>query len=239
MIWLDTSGISVYYKDVPYRKTVFSNNEIYHIFNRSIAKSPIFKNTRDYNRFLDVVNFYKFKKPPIRFSFYDRLEKQMKLEFLENLTKTSPLLIEIFSFSLMPNHFHFLVKQLEDKGAIDFTRNMQNSYAKFFNTKYERTGSLFQSQFKAVRIESEEQLLHVSRYIHLNPVSSFLIKLEELERYPWTSFPDYLGKRTSPFITTSFILNNFSTPAHYKKFVLDQADYQRELEKIKHLTLES
>ena len=223
---------------MPYRKTILINNEIYHIFNRSIAKSSIFKGVADYGRFLDVSYYYRFKKPSLRFSFYNRLETSLKLEFIEKLRKNSQRLVEIFSFALMPNHFHFLAKQLEDKGIIDFTRNVQNSYAKFFNTKHDRTGSLFQNQFKAVRIESEEQLLHVSRYIHLNPVSSFLISLEQLETYPWTSFTDYMEKRMSPFLNTEFILNHFSSIKHHKEFVFNQAEYQKELEKIKHLIFE-
>lgn len=224
---------------MPYRNIVFANNEIYHTYNRSVAKVPIFQRTKDYSRFLDVVNFYRNEKPPLRYSFFNRLEKERKEEFLEALTKRDRLLVEIYAFCLMPNHFHFLLKQLRERGIADFMRNLQNSYAKYFNLKYKRSGSLFQALFKAVRIETTEQLLHVSRYIHLNLVSSFIIKLGELENYPWSSFGEYMGLQRFPFANTTFILENFRSPAQYKEFIYDQADYQRALERIKHLALEA
>lgn len=224
---------------MPYRKIVFANNEIYHVYNRSVGKIPILLDTRTNERLLDVINYYRYGNLTLRYSFFRRLQKKQKEELLESLNKNNPKLVEILTFCLMPNHLHFLLKQLQTNGIAQFMRNTQNSYAKFFNTKYNRVGALFQALFKAVRIETTEQLLHVSRYIHLNPVTSFIIKLEGLEDYPWTSFPEYTKKRTLPFINTKIIVENFRSAAKYKEFVFDQADYQKELAKIKHLTLKS
>lgn len=93
--------------------------------------------------------------------------------------------------------------------------------------------------FKAVRIETDEQLLHVSRYIHLNPVSSAIIRFEELEKYPWSSFGEYLTDNISDsIIKKGIVLQHFSSQKKYKLFVFDQADYQRELENIKHLIID-
>ena len=116
--------------------------------------------------------------------------------------------------------------------------NFQHSYAKYFNTKNDRTGSLFQAMFKSVRIESEEQLLHVARYIHLNPVSSFIIEIDSLPNYPWSSLKDYFSDGKKSLIDTKSILGHFKSKEDYKKFVFDQADYQQKLEGIKHLVLE-
>lgn len=223
---------------MPFRKTPFINGEIYHVVSRSVAQTPIFKTRRDHSRLLEVVDFYKYFRPSLRFSFYNRLPNKEKEEFLNSLKEKGTRLVEILAFCLMPNHLHFLVKQLEDRGAPIFMKNLQDSYARYFNTKFKRNGSLFQSMFKAVRIETDEQLLHVSRYIHLNPVSSYLIKIEDLENYPWCSFGDYLGRRSLEFVNPGFILNFFKTPDEYHQFVFDQADYQRKLDKIKHLILE-
>ena len=119
----------------------------------------------------------------------------------------------------MPNHFHFLLEQKEDKGISKFLSNLQNSYTKFFNISHERDGSLFSDQFKAVRIETDEQLIHVSRYIHLNPHTGFVVKsLKELEEYPWSSFPDYL-QTPREFVDTEFILSFFGNSQKYIKFV--------------------
>ena len=99
-------------------------------------------------------------------------------------------------------------------------------------------GPLFQGTFKAVRIGSEEQLIHVSRYVHLNPVSSFLIETEELESYKWSSYPEYLSLIDRNIVDKEIVLNFFASLEKYKKFVLDQVDYARKLEEIKHLALE-
>lgn len=72
----------------------------------------------------------------------------------------------------MPNHFHLLIKQTEQNGISEFVGKFSNSYTKYYNTKHNRVGALLQGQLKAVLIESGEQLIHVSRYIHLNPTSS-------------------------------------------------------------------
>lgn len=223
---------------MPYRKVPLVTNEAYHIVSRGIAQNSIFRNKRDYLRILNLVDFYRYSDPPLRFSHYYRLPVEKKENFLSDLRKNSEELVEIFAFCLMPNHTHFLLRQAEDKGISFFMRNLQNSYARYFNTKYQRSGALFQAMFKAVRIKTDEQLSHVSRYIHLNPVTSYLIEKEDLIGYPWSSFPEYMNKRSLEFVNSDFILGSFKKREHYKHFVFDQADYQRELQKIKQLILE-
>jgi putative transposase len=139
----------------------------------------------------------------------------------------------------MPNHFHFLLRQKQDGGISKFLSDFTNSYTHYFNTRQDREGPLFKGVFKAVRIENNEQLLHISRYIHLNPYSSYLIKsLEDLTNYPYSSFLEYLGEAEKEFCQKEIILANFSRLEDYKKFVFNQADYQRSLEINKHLLLE-
>lgn len=221
------------------RKAPIVSGEIYHIFNRSIAQQPIFASIYDYQRAAEVFKFYIYDKPPLRFSFYSRLPKDQKSKFIEELVKSSKALVEVLCFCLMPNHLHFLLKNLSDNGINKFMSNFQNSYAKFFNTKTGRTGSLFQQNFKAVRIETDEQLIHVSRYIHLNPITAYLVKtIEELESYFWSSYPEYLKKEKVYFLKKDLVLDHFKSIKDYKNFVTDQVDYQRELNKIRHLTLE-
>ncbi len=133
----------------------------------------------------------------------------------------------------MPNHFHFLIRQLKENGISKFMSQISNSFTKYFNTKYNRVGPLFQGAFKAVLIESDEQLIHVSRYIHLNPIVSGLVK--NLEDYRWSSYLECI-KPIDTFCSTNEILG-FFTPderKRYKEFVEAQIDYGRKLEKIKH-----
>lgn len=223
---------------MPYRKVPLVAGEIYHVFNRSVAKQPIFLTDGDYNRALEVINFYRFGPLPLRFSHYKRLPTDQRKDFIEDLTKTGRQNIAILSFCLMPNHFHFLLKPLEDKATSIFMRKFQDSYSKYFNTRQKRTGSLFQAMFKAVRIETDDQLIHVSRYIHLNPASSHVVKAESLSDYPWSSYKEFIKEKNEFITETKLVLDYFKTRESYKKFVLDQADYQSKLDQIKHLALE-
>lgn len=222
-----------------YRKHPIFPGQIYHIFNRSVAKQTIFLENKDDQRFLNTTDFYRFASPSLRFSFYNRLAFKEKTAFMERLQKEGKRQVIIFAFCLMPNHFHFLLKELIGGGIRKFAGNLQNSYAKYFNTKRKRVGALFQEMFKATRIESDEQLIHVARYIHLNPFSSFIVKdIKQLKNYPWSSLISYLEEGNYNFIDKDLLKTFFKTKEKLKSFTFDQADYQRNLEIIKHLTIE-
>ena len=135
----------------------------------------------------------------------------------------------------MPNHFHLLLKQLKDNGISTFISQVCNSYTKYFNTKYSRAGALLQGVFKAELMESDEQLLHVSRYIHLKPVVSGLTK--SLDSYSYSSYQEYIFQNQG-FCNTTEILNFFPSPEKYQEFVEDQIDYGTTLELIKHKTID-
>ncbi|MBI2020276.1 transposase [Candidatus Daviesbacteria bacterium] len=221
---------------MPYRKTPLSQGEIYHIFNRSVARQPIFLGNRDYQRALETIRFYLFSGAHLSFSHYDRLPLQQRSDFMKKLEESNERQIEIFAYCLMPNHLHFLMKCLRDKGISNFMNWLQNSYAKYFNIKTERSGALFQSMFKAVRIESDEQFIHVGRYIHLNPLTAYIIKNSaQLENYPWSSFAEYLDNQDPKIISRELMLGHFSSVEAFKRFTFDQIDYQRKLAEIKHL----
>lgn len=225
---------------MPYRQTVFAPGEIYHIFNRGVARQPIFHSHRNYLRFIDLVNYYRFCKTPVSYSLLMNTPADTRNQILESLMKENDIRVEIIAFCLMSNHFHFLLKEVSEKGIANFMRHIQNGYAKYINIQQDRVGPLFQSAFKAIRIHTDEQLLHVSRYIHLNPSTEYIVKTENLQNYSWSSLPVYLDSNFSDFtfVNPDIILSFFKTKEKYKEFVLDQADYQRELERIKHLTLE-
>ena len=221
---------------MPIRNVILANDQIYHVYNRSIGKEIIFNNKRHNYRALDLIDYYRFfhKK---RYSHFKLLSEEEKRTYISKIEKSVPL-VEIYAFALMPNHFHLLVKQIKNKGISKFISNFQNSFAKYFNLKNERTGSLFQNMFKAKRLENDEDLLNVSRYIHLNPFNSFLVEIEKLVDYPWTSFSCYLGKNPLDFISTDMLLNMFKSKNNFKEFILDQNGYEQEIKRIKKLLLE-
>lgn len=223
---------------MPYRQIPLVAGEIYHVLNRSIARQPMFLSKRDYQRALNCLQYYIYLKPPLRYSHFRRLPHEQRLNMWENLTKAGKKQVKILAFCLMPNHLHLLIEEIIDGGITSFMRYFQDSYAKYFNLKTDRTGSLFQSPFKSVRVESDEQLVHLTRYIHLNPFSAFILKsIEEIESYQWSSFRAYLSNQTT-IVDTTKVLRYFPTVKQFKDSTLDQADYQRKLEQIKHLALE-
>jgi len=228
-----------YSRDMPLRNIVFANNEIYHVLNRGVASSPICHSPTYYKRLLKLIDFYRFANFSVSFSRYNGLSVEERNKFDKRLEGEGVPQVEIYAYCFMPNHFHILLKQLLDNGIVKFMSKFQDSYGKYFNLINNRSGPLFQSRFKAVRIENDEQFLHVSRYIHLNPSSSFLVKIHDLPLFKWSSFVDYLRNPQSTFINTKFILDLIGGRDKYQQFVFDQAEYQRQLHKIKHLVLES
>ncbi|MBI4080454.1 MAG: transposase [Candidatus Levybacteria bacterium] len=218
------------------RKIIFANGEVYHVYNRGVEKRPTFTNRREFARATETMSYYQYTKPPIRFSHFARLNAQQQSNIIDALRNQSKH-IELLAYCLMPNHFHFLVRQIRDEGVSKFVANVTNSYTKYFNTKHERVGPLFQGVFKSAHIDSDELLLHVSRYIHLNPVSSFMVKIEDLNTYEWSSYIEYANHEDKRCETRE-ILSFFSNDQDYVKFVFDQAEYGRTLEMIKHAILE-
>jgi len=220
---------------MPIRKLVLANDEIYHIFNRTVANEEIFGRKYNILRMIKIVDYYKFSQT-LRFSKFKKLPLSEQLEYLKSQKKE--LLVEIYSFAFMPNHYHFLIKQLRDDGIRRFIANIQNSFARTFNLKNKRGGALFRSPFKAKRIETEEQLVHISRYIHLNPVTSFLIEFEDLFNSPATSFSAYTQNIMFSFLNKDYLLKIFGSREAYISFMEDQVDYQRKLAFIKSVILE-
>lgn len=224
---------------MPLRNIPLVNGEIYHIVNRGVNHQPIFHDKWDYKRASELLSYYQFAQPPIRFSYLKRLTAEQKESLWKEIRTKNLRLVTFLSFCLMPNHFHFLLRQESESGISRFLANFQNSFTRYFNTRHDRSGHLLQGQFKAVRIGNENQLLHTSRYVHLNPYTSYVVKsVEELESYPWSSLSQYLRENDEGICQTKTIFSSFSTKDKYLRFVLDQKDYQRKLAQIKHLTLE-
>lgn len=210
---------------MPGRTIPHINDGYYHIFNRGSDKRNIFLQRRDYTRFLQTVRYYQFSGPKPKFS---DLTKRKLFAFIP---APGAKLVEIICYCLMPNHFHFLVRQIKDNGVAIFVSQLTNSYTKYFNTKYNRVGALLQGTFKSCMIENDEHLLHVSRYIHLNPVVADLVK--SLKDYEWSSYVEYIRAKGSLCSITD-VLSFFPNPEKYSQFLEDQIEYAQSLDLIKH-----
>jgi len=151
----------------------------YHIYNRGNGKQDIFLDDQDYAVYINRLGRYR--------------------------TKHGTTLV---CYCLMPNHVHLLMRQETDEPIYRFISSLHTSYSMYFNKKYNHAGHLFQDRFKQVLINTEDYLLHLSRYIHLNPVKDGLVKTPK--DYRWSSFKEYIGVSKYNFCKRSIILDYFS-----------------------------
>ena len=215
------------------RKDPLKNGYLYHICTKSIAGFVIFRSAEDYLRMKEMIKYYAYEKPPIKFSLYQKLLNNSKISSVEEFVKGDRI-VDIIAYCLMPTHLHLILCQLKDNGISRYMKNLLNSYTRFFNIKNKRKGPLWQGRFKSILIQTDEQLLHLTRYIHLNPVSDSLV--DKPEQWEYSSYREYLKN-------TNDTLCNFDqylkiSPKTYKTFVDTRLDYQRKLAEIKHLLLE-
>jgi len=215
-----------------YRAELIATGEYYHVMNRGVEKRSTFIDERDNQRFIEMIAYYYRSQPPTSYSQRSRIQ----LRKLEIHNWGHPL-VEMVAYCLMPNHFHFLIKPVIDGGLATFMARLTNAYTRAFNTRYKRVGALFQGAYKAVHIESNTQLLHVCRYIHLNPIVANLVK--EPAEFRWSSHKFFAsGKSSLVPIDQSIILEQFSERADFAAFVNDHVDYAKTIHAYKKLLID-
>jgi len=183
----------------------YLENGFYHIYNRGVEKRDIFLDEQDYAVFLSYLKDYLLEKDVLALeaiffspnSSFREKDKAKRLLAMNNFFGE----IDLLCYCLMPNHFHFLIKQNHLDGIDRFLNSLGTRYTQYFNKKYKRVGCLCQDVYKAVLIESDEQLLHLSRYIHLNPGKT--------SQQP-SSLPEYLDLRHTAWVKPQFILDYFN-----------------------------
>lgn len=199
-----------------------SVDEYYHVYNRGAHKRIIFHDVTDYARFLFLILYFQ---SAIGFDQVSRCVRRFVKHRVFDIDETdasqiiSGRYVELISFCLMPNHFHLILREVQEGGIARYMQRVLNSYTKYYNAKYETSGHLFQGPYKAVHIEDNEQLLHLSAYIHRNPRE--LPQWKNKERgYEWSSYQDYVSKsRWGKLLSTELILEQFTTVDEYEKFV--------------------
>ena len=233
------------------RKVAFANDEYYHVYNRGVDKREVFLDNEDFVRFLTCLREFN-RIDPIG-SLYEKSFKDKHLATylgtkspIGDLVPAIPV-VEIIAYCLNPNHFHLILKQLQENGISKFMLKLSTGYTTYFNKKYKRNGSLFQGPFKAIHIDSNEYLLYLSAYVNRNYfIHGYNDNLgtkspnKSDDDWKFCSVLDYLGKRNGTLCNNSFILNQFmqkgnSTPLeNYREFLNANAQYfkdKKELEK--------
>ena len=216
------------------RKNPLVNDQYYHIVTRSIAKFKFFNNDEDYFRIIELLNFYRFAELPCKYSKFTLLSPPHQKAIFADLDKSGEQIVAIVAYCIMPTHIHLILKQLVNNGISKYMRTLLDSYSKYFNIKHDRKGPLYECRFKNVLIESDEQMLHVSRYVHLNAVTAGLVK--KPQDWKFSSYQEYIGKK-SGFCQFDDVMD--IKPKEYRKFVCDHIAYQKELSRIKHLLIDN
>ena len=144
------------------RNIIFATNEFYHVFNRGNNKRPIFLDRFDLQRFLRGMSEFNSAKPIG--SIYENSFREKEKKLVSEQDK----LVDFVCYCLNPNHYHFVLKQLTDNGISQFMHKVSTGFTNYFNLKYKLSGSLFQGRFRALHVNSNEYLLHLSAYVNLN-----------------------------------------------------------------------
>lgn len=169
----------------------------YHVYNRGVSKQAIFLDEQDYSVFLGFLKRYLSAIP----------ERDGNRQLYQKLNQD----VELLAYCLMPNHFHLFLYEKSGIGMIQLLKRVSVSYGMYFNKKYKRTGSVFQQRYRAVRISDDGQLMHISRYIHMNP--------KDYKRWPYSSLKYYIDTASCDWI-------------HFKRLpvIKDYADFLEEYE---------
>ncbi len=198
---------------MPHRNVIreFANDMSYHVYNRGVERRDIFLDSQDYYVFLNR----------LKLMLIDRTELDEK-DLPRQPIKSFHGEVELLAYCLMPNHFHLLLHQNSDSGISEFMRTLSTSYTMYFNKRYERDGALFQGRYKASRISTDPYRLHISRYIHLNPLA-----LErDIEQYEYSSLRHY-ATQDATWVSYDKVLVDFQSYKEYLSFTSEYAHIEK------------
>jgi putative transposase len=221
------------------RKDPLINGQVYHIFNRSIAEYKIFNDAQDYQRMFHLINFFQMKELPCKFANFMNLKHVRQegfLNYFNLIAQKDEKLIQLIAYCFMPTHIHLIIKQLSPSGISTFMSNILNSYTRYFNTKHRRKGPLWESKFQNVLVDKDEQLLHLTRYVHLNPVTAKLVN--NPGDWIFSSFNEYTSETNEDQKICEYDELLKINPSEYKKFLKERISYQRELAILKKSTID-
>jgi putative transposase len=218
------------------RKVALALGEFYHIYNRGVDKRTIFANHSDYVRFTELmyvtnslvsVNMRDIKENKVNIFEYDRVEP----------------IVAIGAWCLMSNHFHILATPLVENGLSKFMKKLTTGYSMYFNKKYDRTGSLFQGNYRAEHADTDNYLKYLYAYIHLNPVKLIDPTWKEegikdaqksydfCASFQYSSLQDYLNsiRPEKAILNTEPFPEYFQTTNEIKSELFEWLDYKNDI----------
>jgi len=217
----------------------YAENSFYHMYNRGVEKRDIYIDKQDHKVFLGYLKQYLSPPPDPKTLLKDIDVQGRTFKGVSRQPNNYHQQIELTAFCLMPNHFHLLVRQTPSNAINRLMQSILTRYTMFFNKKYDRVGSLFQGKYKAVLVGEENYLLHLTRYIHLNPQNQFPNLTDS-----YSSYANYLGLHHAPWVNPQPILDYFNQATlpivkqinTYKAFVEEYQGNTQEM--LGNLTLE-
>lgn len=189
---------------------MFVSNSFYHVYNRGVSKQKVFLDDQDYGYFLSLLKRYlatEVKEKRSNHGNYPYYGKE----------------VELLAYCLMPNHFHLLLYQISEEGMTHLLKSVSVAYSMYFNKKYHHVGAVWQQRYRAVRIDNDSQLLHISRYIHMNP--------REYRHWQWSSIGYFIGDKHASWIH----YQRLPPVGHYVSFLAEYEGRRAELEELKNL----
>lgn len=234
-------------------KEKFAPDEYYHIYSRILLNTPLFKDNTNAKRLAQGFLLANSTRSTEAFN-YLRNTKNATIENAMQIAREGEKLVDVVCYAIMFEHYHVLLKELKEGGIINFIHKSDISIAKYINIKTKRRGPLFESRFKSKHIDSNQYLLHLSLYIHLNPLDfidgsnwrnhqlkDWDIKIKKLLDYPWSSLKEFLyNDFKDPIISgEDIILGQFNGTKDYEEFLKNWAnDASNNINNIKDLIFE-
>ena len=201
----------------------FAPGVSYHIYNRGNGKMDIFRDDQDYLNFLKRIRLALGKMKGVAPS-------------LDRFVPFEPNTFSLISYCLMPNHFHLQIEQCGEVPLGKLLLKVCTSYSIYFNRKYDHVGHVFQDQFKAVPVQSENQVAALSAYIHQNPGVAGLV--DAPDKWVYSSYPDYIGLRKGDLVDFDSVLSQFGNREEYRLFVEGRSEDILERKDIEKLFLD-
>lgn len=183
------------------RKAQFTRGEYYHIYNRGCNREDIFRCDENYRFLLRILK-----------------------------TKVKQYNIAVIAYCVMPNHYHFLLRQDGEHTVGKCIQEVFNRYTKAFNSVYCRSGTMFEGPFKAIHIDNEKYLIHLCRCIHRNALEAGLV--QRIQMWKYSNYLEWVGIRRGTLVDRSFIRDRFMTTDEYRTFVMDYVSPKKEMQEF-------
>ena len=175
---------------MPRRNVKFACGHYYHIYNRGAGR---------HNLFIEKDNYlYVLRKTK---------------EYIDEFC------LAVIAYCLMPNHYHFLIRQDGEIGAGELVKRVFGGYSRAVNKRYDWSGTLFEGRYKARHVDSDNYLRQLCRYIHANPVKDGLV--HSVQDWPYSNYLEWVGVRDGTLVDHAFVAEMFESAGMYEEFVQD------------------